>query len=200
MKKIFETAAVFRVFDYVSMKPLKNVGFSLPIGYSVLAKGDGYFVILGKAKPAFVKIEITNYQSVTLEGEDIKDDVIVWIKPKISSYSTLIACEKQPEKRAFAYKNDEIRLLLNKDENQDELTIYCERNLVLCGRKLLLVNGQESDIVEVLEQEKDKLVISRLPKQYPKIKTQVYILFEGENDQCEEIQISKDYNYSVIYK
>lgn len=199
MKKMFETAVIFRIFDYITLKSLQNIRFSLPIGFKAIAKGDGYFVILGSEKPDFVKIELANYNDILIEKSNIADNMMLWLKPKLNSFSEIIKCEKQQGKQAFAYKSDDLRLLLDKAENENEITIFTEKKLVLEGRKILLACDDVCDVASVICEEKNKLVISNVSRKYPKIKTQVYLLFECEQESEEIIQVPTDGDYKIIY-
>lgn len=201
MKNIFKMALVLRIFDYLTMRPLNNLRIVLPEGYKFIPKGDGYFAVLGSEKPDFMTISMSGYQDCMLEKEQMTDEMIIWLKPEKNSYSKTILCEKVPENTVFAYKSDELRLLVNKAEEQNEITLFTERMIVLEGRKILLEYGKKQDIVEVFSQNKEKLVISKTENAYPKIKTQIYVLFEGEKGADSQffIQVPSDDDFKVIY-
>lgn len=197
MQMIFKTSLVIRVFDYITMKPMAQVNFDLPFGYKVVPKGDGYFVVLGNNTPDFVTISNPAYSKIALSHEQLTYEMTIWLKPNINSYSNLIQCDNLEN---LAYKNDDLRLIQNKELEDEEIVIFYEYPIVLIGRKILLSDGEKSDVVTVLSQDNNKLKITQCKNTYLKIRTQVYILFQSQLDNLEQcvIQVPKGFDYIVI--
>ncbi len=180
MRMMFQTAMVLRIFDYVSGKPLQTMTMQLPQGYQYVPKGEGYFIILGKGLPAFLHIALPQYQPLHYEQTALQPHMTLWLHPKPTTQTQVLTCHVQDGMHPYAYQPSDMRLLLPKAAEDTQLSLFAERLPVLEGRKILLVNGKQMAMAHVLVQDKTLLTIDDLPEAFPKIKTQVHLLYTGQ--------------------
>lgn len=176
MRMMFQTAMVLRIFDYVSSKPLQTMSMQLPTGYQCIRKGDGYFVILGEGLPSFLHIALPQYQPLHCEQADMQPHMVLWLHPKVTTQTQVLTCHTQ-DGHPYAYHPSDMRLLLPKTADDTQLSLFAERLPMLEGRRILLVNGKQVAMAHVLAQDKSLLTIAPLPEAFPKIKTQVHLLY-----------------------
>lgn len=202
-KTIFHLSAILRIYDYLTMKiiPPALLQFGLPEGIKVLSKGDGYYVLLGDYRPETFTIESPVYEtiSVDLKAQE-EEEVYLWLTPKLTSNMAKLSFTGKPNCHYYAYLPQEMRLKENKGEKDSLITIFSEENLSLIGRKLVLHQEEEGDIIEILGQENHQYRIENNGKAYGKIKTKLAVLWEGkalENGLC-TIAIPRDDDYIIL--
>lgn len=199
---IFKTVAIFRIFDYLTLKAVESnvLRFLLPEGFQVVPKGEGYFVLLGKETPDFLKIESPIYEPFTINTWGEEEVVTVWLYQQMTSFSKKIAITGNEQEHYYAYRSNDMRLLNNKAEEDTTVSVFFERKIPIVGRKVLLWDGKNGDIVPVLGEENEGYRIENNNKSYRKIKTEVYVLFEGviETGGTGVIVVPDDDVYQVI--
>lgn len=178
---IFKTVAVFQIFDYLTLKAVESnvLRFQLPEGFQVVPKGEGYFVLLGKEKPDSFTIESPLYESLIITDIGEEEVITIWLYQTVTSFSKKIVMIGKPQERFYAYKQNGMRLLENKEESDSILSIFFERKLPIVGRKLLLKDGITRDIVTVINEDNQGYHIENNLKSYRKVKTELFVLFEG---------------------
>lgn len=188
---------IFRIFDSLTLRTAKReyFRFSCSNNAKILAKEDGFFVVVGNEKPETIMIESGIYGTMTIDTTDVAAGTILnlWAEPKRGYHLVpdihwlRVSCN--PHETIFAMEKElepVIRLLDKGEKGATSLKIYIDRKWQLDGAVMLLCSKDKLDdfeMVHIQNMEHDTCTLSEpLKKEHKKIKTGLYPLMHGTAD------------------
>lgn len=202
LKSIFETRAVYRLYDSIALRPIEatQVQFQVPDYVKIVPKGDGFFVLVGKETPDEIIIESYIYEEVKInvfEQEEIK---YLWLMPKKTVKSKYISVEGECNQVYYAFRESRMKLLKDKVKGSSNIEVYMDYNYRLEGREIVLIFEEQYTISKILDRIDGIYIIEDIDGEYKKIRTTLSVVYKGiadENGLC-EILVPDDETYMII--
>lgn len=202
LKSIFETRAVFRLYDSIALKPIEptQVKFNVPDYIQVIPKGEGFFVLIGKENVEEIEIESYIYQNMIVKDFKQEDIRYLWLMPRKTAKSTIVSIQGEANQTYYAFRESRMKLLKDKIKGSDEMEVYMDYSYRLEGREVVLNFENQYSLSRILDRIDNKFIVEDKESEYKKIRTTLSIAYKGtaqEDGKC-EILVPDDEEYTVI--
>lgn len=193
---VFQVSSVFRVVDAFSLRPipLNLLEVTTDSAQKVLRKQGGYLVFLGKEVPRFLEIRCPNYLPLTFTTENmvLGQEETLWLIPQ--------DCEKisvAKKKTWYAVAKQGVKLAENLKPQEEMLNLFPVEGKHFGGRHLLLTQGSEREVVQLVEEPEPNLfrLATGVKGNYQKLMAQGFLLYPSEG---EEIFVPPEDTFSLI--
>ncbi len=202
LKSIFETRAVYRLYDSITLRPIEptQVQFQVPDYVQIVPKGDGFFVLVGKGTPDEITIESYTYEEIKI-NEFMQEEIhYLWLMPKKTVKSKYVSVEGERDKIYYAFRESRMKLLKDKVKGSRDIEVYMDYNYRLEGRQIVLIFEEQYTITRILDRIENTYIVEDIDSEYKKIRTTLSVVYKGvadENGLC-EILVPDDETYMII--